>query len=437
MNTEFYDAIIIGFGKAGKTLAVALANAGQQVAMVERSPKMYGGTCINIACIPTKALVSAAAHNESFDQAMAHKQAVVSLLHDRNYHMLADNPHVTVIDGEGSFVDSHTVSVRAGDEHILIKAPQIFINTGAEPIIPPITGIEDSRHVYTSTELLDHTHQPQRLAVIGGGYVGLEFASTYAKLGSKVTVFQRSDALFTSEDPQVAAVATQALIDQGIQIVLNANVTHIEDTDSGVLVNGDEFDAVLLATGRRPVTAGLNLEAAGVELTERGAIAVNDLLQTSVPHIWALGDVNGGPQFTYASLDDYRIVKSQLLGDGSYTRAQRKPMAYSVFMQTPLARIGMNEAEARDTGQPVAVKELPASAVPRLHVDGNTTGLLRAIVNPDTKEILGATLLCEGAPEVINLIKTAMDAGLPYTTLRDQVFTHPSVSEALNDLFNM
>ena len=244
-------------------------------------------------------------------------------------------------------------------------------------------------------------------------------------------------ALFTGEDPQVAAAATQALIDQRIQIVLNANITHIEDTDSGVLVNGDEFDAVLLATGRRPVTAGLNLEAAGVELTERGAIAVNDLLQTSVPHIWALGDVNGGPQFTYASLDDYRIVKSQLLGDGSYTRAQRKPMAYSVFMQTPLARIGMNEAEARDTGQPVAVKELPASAVPRLHVDGNTTGLLRAIVNPDTKEILGATLLCEGAPEVINLIKTTMDAGLPYTTLRDQVFTHPSVSEALNDLFNM
>ena len=219
--------------------------------------------------------------------------------------------------------------------------------------------------------------------------------------------------------------------------MLNANITHIEDTDSGVLVNGDEFDAVLLATGRRPVTAGLNLEAAGVELTERGAIAVNDLLQTSVPHIWALGDVNGGPQFTYASLDDYRIVKSQLLGDGSYTRAQRKTMAYSVFMQTPLARIGMNEAEARDTGQPVAVKELPASAVPRLHVDGNTTGLLRAIVNPDTKEILGTTLLCEGAPEVINLVKTAMDAGLPYTTLRDQVFTHPSVSEALNDLFNM
>jgi len=212
MNADFYDAIIIGFGKAGKTLAVALANAGQRVAMVERSSKMYGGTCINIACIPTKALVSAAAHNESFDQAMTHKEAVVSLLHNRNYHMLADNPHVTVIDGEGSFVDSHTVSVRAGDERLLINAPRIFINTGAEPIIPPITGIEDSQHVYTSTELLDHTHQPQRLAVIGGGYVGLEFASTYAKLGSKVTVFQRSDALFTDDDPQAAAASSGGLL---------------------------------------------------------------------------------------------------------------------------------------------------------------------------------------------------------------------------------
>ena len=216
MQTLHTPNLVIGFGKAGKTLAADLAQHGQNVLLAEASAQMYGGTCINIACIPTKALVIAAAHNESFDQAMAHKEAVVSLLHYRNYHMLADNPHVTVIDGEGSFIDSHTVSVRAADERLLINAPRIFINTGAEPIIPPITGIEDSRHVYTSTELLDHTHQPQRLAVIGGGYVGLEFASTYAKLGSKVTVFQRSDALFTGEDPQVAAAATQALIDQGI-----------------------------------------------------------------------------------------------------------------------------------------------------------------------------------------------------------------------------
>ena len=416
MHTQF-DALIIGFGKAGKTLAVALAGAGQRVALVEQSPQMYGGTCINIACIPTKTLVSAASVGRSIDEAFARKTAVVTKLNSKNYHMLADNPGVMVIDGVASFVDAHTVSVQAGEQHI-----------------------EQSAHVYTSTEVLNQQLKPRRLAVIGAGPIGLEFASTYAALGAEVTLYHRRAQLLPHDEPSVAQAVAQALEEQGITLVLASDIQQVRDTDCGVAVmsGSDEqvYDAVLVAAGRQPNTSQLGLAAAGVETDERGAVIVNDQLQTTQPHIWALGDVNGGPQYTYVSLDDFRIVKSQLLGDGSYTRAQRAVLPHVIFMQTPLARVGLTEAAARaQYGDDVKVKELPAMAVPRMHVDNKTTGLLKAVVQPSTGHILGATLFCQQAPEVINTIKTAMDAGLPYTTLRDQIFTHPTVSEALNDLF--
>ena len=417
MDTQQFDALIIGFGKAGKTLAVTLANVGKKVALVERSPKMYGGTCINIACIPTKV-------------AMAHKTTVVARLNEKNYHMLADRETVSVIEGEASFVDDRTVKVVAGGDELVISAPQIFINTGAESIIPDIPGV-DKPFVYTSTELLDKITQPKQLAIIGGGYIGLEFASTYTKLGTKVTVFERSDALLAREDPAIARATTEALQAQGVEIVFSVDVAAIEGESAATIrtVNHDDYagyDAVLMATGRRPATMSLNLPAAGVATDERGAIMVDETLRTSRPHIWAMGDVTGGPQFTYASLDDFRIVRSQLLGDGLYTRAKQKTLPYAVFM---------TEAEARATGREIIVKELPAMAIPRLHVDNATTGLLRAVIDVNTEQILGASLLCRNSPEVINIIKTVMDNNLPYTVLRDQIFTHPTVSEALNDLF--
>ena len=439
MHTQF-DALIIGFGKAGKTLAVALAGAGQRVALVEQSPQMYGGTCINIACIPTKTLVSAAAAGRSIDEAFARKTAVVTKLNSKNYHMLADNPGVMVIDGVASFVDAHTVSVQAGEEHIELQADRLFINTGAVPVMPAIAGLEQSAHVYTSTEVLNQQLKPRRLAVIGAGPIGLEFASTYAALGVEVTLYHRRAQLLPHEEPSVAQAVAQALEAQGITRVFASDIQQVRDTDRGVAVirGGDEqvYDAVLVAAGRRPNASQLDLAAAGVKTDERGAVVVNDHLQTTQPHIWALGDVNGGPQYTYVSLDDFRIVKSQLLGDGSYTRDRRAVLPHVIFMQTPLARVGLTEAAARaQYGDDVKVKELPAMAVPRMHVDNKTTGLLKAVIQPSTGHILGATLFCQQAPEVINTIKTAMDAGLPYTVLRDQIFTHPTVSEALNDLF--
>jgi pyruvate/2-oxoglutarate dehydrogenase complex dihydrolipoamide dehydrogenase (E3) component len=441
MTPHTYDAIIIGFGKGGKTLAVALAAAGWRVAMIERSKKMYGGTCINIACIPTKTLASAAEHGLSFDDAMARKETVVTTLNHKNFHMLADRETVTVLDGVGSFVDSATVRVTAGSDQSDLTAGAIFIDTGAAPNIPAIDGVRESSRVYTSTGMLELASQPARLAVVGGGYVGLEFASTCARFGSAVTVFNRGEAILRDEDPPVARAVTESLEEQGIRLVHNARVERVRDTATGVEVvncgTATEFDAVLLATGRRPVTDDLNLAAARVETTDRGAIAVNERLQTTQPHIWAMGDVIGGPQFTYTSLDDFRIVRSQVLGDGSYTLDKRKPIAFSVFLQTPLARVGMTEGQAIDAGRRVAVNELPVASIPRALLDDRTEGLLRAVVDRDTNLILGATLFCQQAHEIVNIIKTAIDNDLPYTVLRDQVFTHPTMAEALNDLFAM
>lgn len=255
MTAHDFDAIVIGFGKGGKTLAGALASAGWRVAMIERSKKMYGGTCINIACIPTKVLVNAAGHGMSFDDAMARKEAVVTTLNARNYHMLADRETVVVIDGVASFVDPTTVRVRAGSEQADLTAPSIFINTGAEPVIPDIDGVRESSRVYTSTEMLDLVDQPARLAVVGGGPIGLEFASTCARFGTAVTLYDRGEALFRREDPAIARAATGLLEAQGIRIVHNAGVERVRDTAGGVSLTNhgetEEFDAVLRAAPRR------------------------------------------------------------------------------------------------------------------------------------------------------------------------------------------
>lgn len=440
MDRQTFDAIIIGFGKAGKTLAATLGKAGQKVALVEKSSSMYGGTCINIACIPTKVLVSDAEKKLDFSDAMSHKDAVVTTLRAKNHAMLQNNDHVTLFDGTASFVDKNTVAISAGDEKVEITAPKIFINTGSLPVMPGIPGIESTKNVFSSTTLLDIATQPKRLAIIGGGYIGLEFASTYAALGSEVTVFEKGESLLAHEDEVIVDSVKIELEKQGITFHFSANIAELKNQDDQVVVtNNDEthvFDAVLIAAGRRPNTDDLKLENAQIDMAENGSIVVNDALQTYQPNIWALGDVNGGPQFTYISLDDFRIVKSQLLGDGSYTRKQRKPIAFSVFMQLPLSRIGLTEKAARSKNMDIAVYELQVAAIPRAHVDSSPTGILRAIVDANTSQIIGASLHCKNSPEIINIVKLAMDARLPYTVLRDQIFTHPTMAESLNELFS-
>ena len=448
------DAAVIGFGKGGKTLAGALAAAGKTVALVEKSPKMYGGTCINVACIPTKSLVHSAALSAAqggtfseraarYATAVDEKDRVTGLLRSKNYRKLADLPNVEVVDGTASFADATHLTVAKPDgTRETIEAAQAFINTGARPFVPPIPGVDGPR-VHVSETLLDVRTLPERLVIIGGGYIGMEFASMYANFGSQVTVVQNEDAFLPREDAEIAAAVLDSVEGRGIRVIRGAGVRRIDDeADQAVVtveISGAEerlpADAVLVATGRRPNVDGLNLEAAGVELTERGAVRTDEHLRTTAPNIWALGDVAGGLQFTYISLDDSRIVKADVLGDGARTTANRGTVPYSVFLDPPLSRAGMTEQEARAAGFDVKVAKLPAAAIPKAQLLQKPTGLLKAVVNADTGRILGAHLFCEESYEMINTIKLAMDAGLPYQVLRDAVYTHPTMSEAFNDLF--
>ncbi len=453
-----FDVIIIGFGKGGKTLAAEFAKRGQKVAIIERSDKMYGGTCINIGCIPTKTLVHQAKmasalkdatfeeRSEFYRNAVSVKESVTSALRNKNYHNLADNPNVTVYTGIGSFVSADVVAVRMATEEIRLTSKQIIINTGAETVIPPIEGVAGNPFVYTSTSIMELADLPRRLVIIGGGYIGLEFASMYASFGSQVTVLESYPELIAREDRDIAASVKETLEKKGIVFRMNAKVQSVNRVeDKAIVTFADsqtnevfvlEADAVLLATGRRPNTKDLNLEVAGVEVDVRGAIIVDEYLKTTNPNIRAVGDVKGGLQFTYISLDDYRIVREDLFGDKERRTGDRNPVSYSVFIDPPLSRIGLNEEEARWQNRDIIVKKLPVMAIPRAKTLGETDGLLKAIIDKNTGKILGCVLFAPDSGEVINTVAVAMKTGQDYTFLRDFIFTHPSMSEALNDLFS-
>ncbi|RHJ81867.1 FAD-dependent oxidoreductase [Parabacteroides sp. AM08-6] len=453
-----YDAIIIGFGKGGKTLAADLGNRGWSVAVIERSSSMYGGTCINIGCIPTKLLVhlSQTAHYHefttfeqyanAFHQAIEEKRNITSMLRRKNFENLDTKDTVTVYTGIASFRSLSEIEVRTESETFVLEGEKIFINTGATTVIPPIKGVSDNPFIYTSTSIMELDKLPRHLTIVGGGYIGLEFASIFANFGSKVTVLEDGDKFIPREDRDIAEAVKAVLEKKGISIQLNAIVQEIEhDADKATIIyrnaqNGEttrvEADAVLLATGRRPNTEGLNLEAVGVKLTERGAIEVDDHLHTSVNNIWAIGDVRGGLQFTYLSLDDYRIIRDELFGNDRRNTGDREAIAYSVFIDPPLSHVGMTEEQARHTGRNIKVGKILAASMPRTLTVGQTDGLLKTVIDADTNQILGCTLFCAESSEVINIVSLAMRMNNNYVYLRDNIFTHPSMSESLNDLYS-
>lgn len=436
-----YQAAIIGFGKAGKTLAAALGRAGWRVAIVEKSKEMYGGTCINVGCIPTKALVHDAQTAADFGEAMQRKASVVALLREKNYLNLANIAQVEVIDGQAAFIDPHTLNITTEQGSSEITADRIFINSGAEAVFPQIEGLVPGPRIVDSTGILNVSSLPKRLAILGGGYIGVEFASMFASFGSEVTLLETSSQFLAREDADISAAIKTVLQDQGVKIELNTRVQSVSSDENSVTIHTDQgerqADVLLVATGRRPATRELKLENADVATDARGAIVVDKYLKTSVDHIWALGDVTGGPQFTYISLDDFRIAHDQLLGKGTRTTDDRVNIPYSVFMTPTLSRIGLTEAQSREQGRNFQVVSLPVAAIPRARVIDDTRGILKALVDNDSKKILGVALLAADSHEVINIVKTVMDAGLPYTLLRDQIFTHPTMSESLNDLFGL
>jgi len=458
ISMEHFDNVIIGFGKAGKTIAGFFAKQGQTVALIEASPKMYGGTCINVACLPSKNLITAAerkpenADNSAYyTQSVQNKKALIAKLNKANYHNVADLDKGEVIDGTAYFIDEHTVEIKADNgETIQIKGERIIINTGARPNIPSeIDGLSDlvaaGAPYYTSETLMDQENYSASLTIIGDGFIGLEFASMYQQFGAEVTVLAHSDRtnFLKKEDRDVAKVILEAMEAQGIRFVFNASTTAATiDGDKAVLTYQQEAqthtiasEAVLVSVGRHANTDSLKLGNAGVAVGEYGEIKVNKHLQTTQDHIFAVGDVKGGPQFTYVSLDDNRILKNFIFGDGSYNLETRSHIPTATFIEPSFASVGLTETAAKEAGYDVKVASMAVATIPKAKVIGRTTGIYKAVVDANTDEILGVRIFGEGAHEIINIVTVAMNAHLPYTALRDQIYTHPTLAEALNDLF--
>lgn len=441
---ETVKNIIIGFGKGGKTLAKFLAQKGEEVLVIEKSNKMYGGTCINIACLPSKRLIIEAANGVSYVDAVNGKNKMTAQLREKNYHMLADEKTVTVLDGEAHFIADHEIEVELPNgKKAQYKGDRIFINTGAVPVMLPIPGLKESKYILDSTQAMDEKKMPKNLTIIGAGYIGLEFASMFAKYGSKVTVLDHNKEFLAREDEDISNAVRKDMEDAGIKFELGADIEKITDekTDAKVTyqINGKtktiNADRILVATGRKPNTENLGLENTAIETTDRGAIKVDDFLRTTVDNVWAIGDVKGGLQFTYISLDDFRIIKDQLFGTGARMVSDRKVVPYSVFISPALSQVGLNEKQANKLGKEYKLFKLPVTAIPKAKVAKDNRGLFKALVDPETEKILGATLYGIESYELINMISLAMKAHLSYTVLRDQIYTHPTMSEAFNDLF--
>ncbi|WP_328321322.1 FAD-dependent oxidoreductase [Kribbella sp. NBC_00382] len=453
-NTLHADVIVIGFGKGGKLAAAALGREGKRVVLIEKSDQMYGGTCPNVGCVPTKALVHHSGKRrpddspqEWFEHAVGEVQALTSLFRAGNYDAMNGADTITVITGEASFTDPHTVAVGKGSDRILVTAETILINTGSAPVIAGIPGLRDSSRLVTNVDLIKNTTLPGRLGVIGGGYLGIEFASIYHRFGSQVTVLESSPRILGREDDDVAAAAEQILTDEGVDIIASTQVIEVRDEATETVIVYEKggrrhtltVDAVLAATGRAPVTEGLDLGKAGVRTTERGAVAVDEYLRTSQPHIFALGDVNGGPQFTYISLDDSRIVLDQLLGEGKRSTTDRVAVPATLFMSPPLATVGLTEKQARADGRNIKVARQNVAdiiAMPRAYIVEETRGLMKFVIDADTDQILGAALLSVDAQELINTVTLAMRHGITASELRDSIYTHPSSTEAFNDVLD-
>lgn len=445
LNAKNYDAIIIGFGKGGKTLAGFLGSKGKKVALVERDKNMYGGTCINIGCIPTKILVEESQKVEKdFKKAIERKNTLISKLREANYNKLDSFENVDIYTGVGSFETEHIISVTSGEEEKVLRGEQIFINTGSKTVIPKIEGLEKTRNIYTSTSIMELNELPKRLAIIGGGYIGLKFASIYNNFGSKVTIFEGGDDILLREEPEIREEVKKDFQNRGVEVLTKSNIIKVSNySENKVEVsfskNGKNetliFDGVLIAVGRKPNIDDLKLENAGVGYSDRG-ILVNENLQTNVPHIYALGDVKGGLQFTYISLDDFRIIKNNLFGDKTLTVSFRALVPYSVFISPTLSKVGMSEKEALDAGYKVKVKVVKVASIPRAKILEEERGVLKAVIDESSGRILGCSLYSVESSEVINIVTMAIKENKKYSYLRDFIFTHPTMSEALNDLFD-
>ena len=447
-----FDAIVIGAGQAGPSLAGRLTQAGWTVAMVER--KLFGGTCVNVGCTPTKAMVASAhaAHIArrgsdfgvvrkepvvvDMKQVLARKNAIVMKSRTGVENWLRGMERCTVFTGAAHFESPN--EIRVGDQ--VLYAKNIFLNVGARPAVPDMPGVREVPFL-TSTTILDLDEVPKHLIVVGGSYVGLEFAQMYRRFGSEVTVVERKSRLVPNEDEDLSLGIQEILQSEGIQLRLDANCIRLENEGGEVAVGLDCLDGhprvvgsrILLAVGRSPNTDDLGLTAAGVETDMHGFVTVDDQLQTSVPGIWALGDCNGRGAFTHTSYNDFEIVADNLLDKASRRVSDRIPVS-ALYIDPPLAQVGLTETQVRQSGRAALIGTRPMTRIGRAVEKGETQGFMKVLVDAESKKILGAAILGTGGDEAIHCILSTMYAGAPYTTLSRAVHIHPTVSELIPTL---
>ncbi len=447
--TQAFDAIVIGAGQAGPSLAGRLTAAGMKVALVER--KLFGGTCVNTGCMPTKTLVASAyaAHlarrsaeygvaiespiNIDMKRVMARAETVSTNARTNVEKWLRGMDGLTVVEGQARFEGPDVVRVGVS----LLKAPRIFINVGGRATVPDMPGVGTVDYL-TNTSILKLGTIPGHLVVVGGSYIGLEFAQMYRRFGAEVTVVERAPRLIAREDEDVSETVQEILADEGISVRTSATCIGFKPRPDGVAVDVDCTSGepivvgshVLLAVGRRPNTDDLGLDKAGVAADDRGYIVVDDGLNTTAPGIWALGDCNGRGAFTHTSYNDYEIVAANLL-DGGSRRVSERISAYALYVDPPLGRVGLSETEATRTGRKLLVSKRPMMRVARAIEKGETKGFMKVVADAETKQLLGAAILGVGGDEAIHGILNMMNAGAAYPVLQWAVPIHPTVSELI------
>ncbi len=447
-----FDAIIVGTGQAGPSLSVKLTNAGMKVAIIERN--LFGGTCVNTGCIPTKTMVASAraaymarraadfgamidgSINVDMKKVIERKDDVVGRSNHQPPNWMTRRQGLTVFKGHAQFEDPRTV--RVGDERL--RGDKIFINVGGRAFVPPMPGLKHAPY-FTNSDMMKVDFLPEHLIVVGGSYIGLEFGQMYRRFGSEVTIVQRGPRLIPREDEDVSEAVRNILENEGINIRLHADCTDVEKRNDKVVVKLDcedprkevEGSHLLLAVGRVPNTGDLGLENAGVKTNKRGYIMVDDQLRTNVPGIWALGDCNGQGAFTHTSYNDFEIVAANLL-DYDPRRVTDRIMAYGLYIDPPLGRAGMTEAEVRASGRKALIAKRPMTKVGRAVERSETQGFMKVLVDAETKEILGAAILGVSGDEVIHSILDIMYAKAPYTVIQRAMHIHPTVSELVPTL---
>jgi pyruvate/2-oxoglutarate dehydrogenase complex dihydrolipoamide dehydrogenase (E3) component len=450
------DALIIGSGQAGNPLASALADAGRTVILVEEAH--LGGSCVNYGCVPTKTLLASSERMHQVRTAaelgirlsgeatvdmpavIARKDALLAhSRHSLHESLVGQHPSVTVLHGHAAFTGAHTVRVQETQSKTSdIHAKQIFINTGTRPAVPDVPGLADAGYL-TTTSLLDIQEVPEHLLILGGGYIGLEFGQMFRRFGSRVSIIETGHQLLEREDDDVCECLQKALLDDGIELVFSAQARRVSRNAAGELTitldtpNGERRlhgSHLLVATGRRPNSDTLNLEATGVKTDEKGFIQVNSRLQTDVHHIYALGDVHGGPQFTHISYDDFRVIRDNLLHRG-HRSAKQRPLPYCVFTDPQLGRIGLSESQAKEQKIDYRVSKLPVRSIGRAQQTGQQTGFWKVLVGLDDR-ILGAAIVGPEAGDIMTILQVAMTGRLRYQQLQNMVIAHPIWAEGLN-----